>query len=156
MDSVFENTNLNFQLVWLRVYLYVLAKIANYMHVCNKSLYYCCPTGHGMDYSPQRRTRFLQKFLTLSGFVHVAVTQLLRVLLSHTSNLEMAKKHTRRIGSKTEKNFLVNKSNCNCLKQSYNTISFITQSSTKLTHLHFVTVRRSFQNLNVVSSKILL
>lgn len=71
-------------------------------------------------------------------------------------NIEMAKKHTRRIGSKTEKNFLVNKSNCNCLKQSYNTISFITQSSTKLTHLHFVTVRRSFQNLNVVSSKILL
>lgn len=71
-------------------------------------------------------------------------------------NMEMAKKHTRRMGSKTENNFLVNKSNCNCLKQSYNTISFITQSSTKLTHFHFVTVGRLFQNLNVLSTKILL
>lgn len=70
--------------------------------------------------------------------------------------MEMAKKHTRRIGNKIENNFLLNKSNCSCLKQSYNTISFIIQSSTKLTHFHFVTVRRFFQNLNVLSTKIVL
>lgn len=71
-------------------------------------------------------------------------------------NMEMAKKYTRRIGSKTENSFLDNKSNCNCLKQSYNTISFITQSSTRLTYFHFVTVRRFFQKLNVLSTEVFL